>query len=117
MKLNNIKNIITDKWHFCQRDTSLFDEVTPIDKVDYTIVEKPTKPGLYLVYMWDYFYNPKFHYEILELKNLNEFAHHKNVILKFKRIGTNLNSRNEGYIDFNCILKWMEYEEFTKLIE
>lgn len=118
MKLNNLKNFITDKWHMCQTNMAFYDENSKREKP--CIKEMPKYAGLYLVYMYDFVcvngsfskLCSEFHYEILEFVVYPGFN-----LSCFKRIESNFHNKNEGKVNKNSIIKWMAYEDFLKIME
>lgn len=107
MNLDKIKNNITDKWHECQTNLSIFQESQY--PVNIPIKELPTEEGLYLCYIYDKNFTPKFHYEILEWKNELEFMGNF-----FSRIDADPLDK-VIYVMF--VIKWMKYNDFVSILE
>lgn len=113
MKLSEIKLLLTDKWHQCQTNMSLYDEKSNLSMIlGANIKERPDKDGLYLIYMWDFRVQPHFHYEIVMFETKITFTPDY-----FLRIDNSNSQYNNGQIRFNQVIKWMYYEDFLTLIE
>jgi hypothetical protein len=113
MKLSELNLSLTNKWHQCQTNMSLYDEKTNLSlTMETSIKEKPDKDGLYLIYMWDFRVQPHFHYEIVTYETKITFTPNY-----FLRIDHSNDQYNYGQIRFETVIKWMYYEDFLNLIE
>lgn len=117
MNLNELNKLITDKWHICQSDLTIYDEKTAGNKP--VIKDRPDKCGLYLCYIWDFRIEPEFHYEILyfDPNYIEGITTIQIQIEFFERIDNTKDQYYGGRVPFSNVLKWMYYDDFCELIE